>query len=478
MKKLNKLSLAPLVFLMLGAVIGSGFSDLPANMAKRAGTVGILLGWAVTGMGMLALVLVYKNLSLRKPNLNSGISSYARAGFGDYIGFNSAWGYWVSAVCANASYFVIIFNALAYFFPSLFERDHLTLVAFIGGTAIIWFIQYLVCKGVRKAAMLNVVVQIAKFMPILLFLTILIAVFNIDKFSFDFFCSDNELSNLGAQVKSIMLVTVWVFIGIEGAIVLSERAKQRKDIGRATLIALACALLIYMLISLLTLGYMSRQEVAALDTPSTAYILEQIVGTWGAAVINIGLVISILGAMLGWTILASEVIFVGAKDKLLPKIFTKENRRQAPVNSLLLTNVFSQILLIITFLSAAAYEVIFFIATTAILIPYLLSGMYGMKLSITGETYDTNPAGRRMDIFIATTSTIYAIWLVYAAGIVNLLVVSILYAPGILLYAKVRKENGIKIFNNRVEIVIFTVISIMAVIAAIMLIMGIISLTP
>jgi len=472
MKKLSKLSLASLVFLMLGTVIGSGFSDLPANMAKRAGTVGILLGWAVTGIGIVALVLVYKNLSIRKPNLNSGITSYARAGFGDYIGFNSAWGYWVSAVCANASYFVIIFNALAYFFPTIFERDHLTIEAFIGGTAIIWFIQFLVCKGVNKAAILNMVVQIAKFIPILLFLVILIAVFNIDKFSFDFFSAETGFSGLGTQVKSIMLVTVWVFIGIEGAVVLSERAKLRKDIGRATLIALACALLIYILISLLTFGYMSRQEVAALNTPSTAYILEQIVGTWGAAVINIGLVTSVLGAMLGWTILASEVIHVGAKDKLMPKIFAKENRCHAPVSSLLLTNSLSQILLIITFLSAAAYEAIFFIATTAILIPYLLSGMYGMKLSITGETYDKKPAGRKKDIFIATISTIYAIWLIYAAGIENLLVVSILYAPGILLYAKVRRENGKKVFSKPFDIIIFAVITVMAVIASYMLLTG------
>jgi len=401
MKKISKLSLAPLVFLMLGSIIGSGFSDLPANMAKRAGSVGILLAWIVTGVGILALVLVYRNLSLRKPDLNNGIASYARAGFGDYIGFNSAWGYWVSAVCANASYFVIIFNALAYFFPRIFERDHLTIEALIGGTAIIWLIQYLVCKGVRLAALLNVVVQIAKFMPVLLFLIILIAVFNINKFSYDFLGADTSLSSLGTQVKSVMLVTVWVFIGIEGAIVLSERAKIRKDIGRATIIAMFCALLIYMLISLLTFGYVSQQEAATLHTPSTAYILEQIVGPWGAAAVNCGLVISVLGAMLGWTILASEVIYVGAKDKLMPQIFAKENRRNAPVSSLLLTNSLSQVLLVITFLSSAAYEVVFFIAATAILLPYLLSGMYGMKLAIIGETYRQNPKGRKMDIFIA-----------------------------------------------------------------------------
>jgi arginine:ornithine antiporter/lysine permease len=430
------------------------------------------LSWLVTGVGILTLVLVYRNLSLRKPNLNNGVVSYARAGFGDYIGFNSAWGYWISSVCASASYFVIIFNALAYFFPDIFERDHLTIAAFIGGSAIIWFIQYLISKGVRKAAMLNVVVQIAKFLPILLFLIVLLIVFNVDKFTFDFFSADTGLTGLGAQVKSVMLVTVWVFIGIEGAVVVSERAEVRKDIGRATIIALVCALLIYMLISLLTFGYMSQQAAAALNTPSTAYILEQIIGSWGAAIVNLGLVISVLGALLGWTILGAEVLYVGAKDRLMPKIFAKENRCNAPVNSLLLTNGLLQVLLVITLLSSAAYEVIFFIAATAILLPYLLSGMYGMKLTITGETYNEQPKGRKKDIFIATVCTVYAIWLVYAAGIENLLVVSMLYAPGILLYAKVQRENNKKIFNNRFDIAVFIVITAMAVIATFMLITG------
>jgi arginine:ornithine antiporter/lysine permease len=320
--------------------------------------------------------------------------------------------------------------------------------------------------------MLNVVVQIAKFLPILLFLIIVLFVFNIEKFSFDFLGTETSFSNIGIQVKSIMLVTVWVFIGIEGAIVLSERAKIRTDIGKATIIAMVCALLIYMLISLLPFGYMSQQEISALDTPATAYILEQIVGHYGAAVVNIGLVISVLGAMLGWTILATEVIYVGAKDKLMPKMFAKENRHNAPVNSLLLTNSLSQILLIVAFLSAAAYEVIFFIAATAMLLPYLLTGMYGMKLTITGETYNKKPKGRKKDLFIATICTIYAIWLVYAAGIENLLVVSILYTPGILLYAKVQRENGKKIFSNQFDIIVFAVITLMSVIAAVMLVTG------
>jgi arginine:ornithine antiporter/lysine permease len=62
--------------------------------------------------------------------------------------------------------------------------------------------------------------------------------------------------------------------------------------------------------------------------------------------------------------------------------------------------------------------------------------------------------------------------LVYAAGIENLLVVSILYAPGIFLFAKVQQENGKKVFNNKFDIVLFAVITVTAVIAVFMLITG------
>ena len=51
-----------------------------------------------------------------------------------------------------------------------------------------------------------------------------------------------------------MLVTLWVFIGIEGASVYSARAANRADVGRATLLGFAGALGIYVLVSLLATG--------------------------------------------------------------------------------------------------------------------------------------------------------------------------------------------------------------------------------
>ena len=70
-----------------------------------------------------------------------------------------------------------------------------------------------------------------------------------------------------------MLVTLWVFIGIEGAVVFSSRAKNRKDVGRATILGLVGTLIIYMLVSLLSVGIMNQEDVANLSNPSMAYLL-------------------------------------------------------------------------------------------------------------------------------------------------------------------------------------------------------------
>ncbi|WP_207810185.1 MULTISPECIES: amino acid permease, partial [unclassified Pseudomonas] len=73
--------------------------------------------WAITAVGMLTLAFVFQTLANRKPDLDGGVYAYAKAGFGDYMGFSSAWGYWISAWLGNVGYFVLLFSTLGYFFP-------------------------------------------------------------------------------------------------------------------------------------------------------------------------------------------------------------------------------------------------------------------------------------------------------------------------------------------------------------------------
>ena len=113
----NKLKLGALIALVVGSMVGGGIFSLPQNIANSAGAGATLIGWLITGVGMLTLAFVFQTLANRKPELDGGVYAYAKAGFGDYMGFSSAWGYWISAWIGNVSYMVLLFSTLGYFFP-------------------------------------------------------------------------------------------------------------------------------------------------------------------------------------------------------------------------------------------------------------------------------------------------------------------------------------------------------------------------
>ena len=113
----GKLTLLPLTALVVGSMIGGGVFNLPSDMSRGASPGAIIIGWIITGIGMLMLAFVYQTLAVRKPDLNAGPYAYAKAGFGEFVGFNSAWGYWLSAFLGNVAYAVAIFSALSYFAP-------------------------------------------------------------------------------------------------------------------------------------------------------------------------------------------------------------------------------------------------------------------------------------------------------------------------------------------------------------------------
>ena len=79
--------------------------------------------------------------------------------------------------------------------------------------------------------------------------------------------------DLGTQIVSTMIALVWVFTGIEGAVVISGRAKYARDVGRATVIGFISVFVLYLIISLESMGVMPRAQMAELATPSMAGIL-------------------------------------------------------------------------------------------------------------------------------------------------------------------------------------------------------------
>ncbi|EIK95363.1 arginine/ornithine antiporter [Pseudomonas sp. M47T1] len=460
----QKLRLGALIALVVGSMIGGGIFSLPQNMAERAEAGAILIGWAITAVGMLMLALVFQSLANRKPKLDSGVYAYAKAGFGDYMGFSSAWGYWISAWLGNVGYFVLLFSTLGYYFPVFGQGN--TPVAIGCASLLLWAVHFLVMRGIKEAAFINQVTTVAKVVPLLMFVIIAAVAFKADIFTQDIWGAGTpSLGSVIQQVRHMMLVTVFVFIGIEGASVYSGRAEKRSDVGKATVVGFLGVLALLVLVNVLSLGVMTQAQLAGLQNPSLAAVLEHIVGPWGALLISLGLAVSLLGALLSWALLCAEILFATARDHTMPRFLKKENANAVPVNALWMTNLMIQLFLLIILVSAGTYNSLIYLASSMILVPYLWSAAYAVLLAVRGETYEGRAALRQRDLLIGGAALLYALWLLYAGGLKYLLLSALLYAPGVVLFAKAKREQGQPLFTGW-EKLIFAAVLLGAALAA------------
>ena len=457
-KESKTLGLLPLTALVIGSIIGSGIFNLMSNLSAGASLMAILIGWAITGIGMFFLVLSFRNLNKKRPDLDAGIFSYAEAGFGKFMGFNSAWGYWISAWIGNVAYATLMFSSLGYFF-NVFNGGQ-NLASVIGASVVLWGGHFLILRGVKSAGFTNVIVTVAKIIPIAIFILAAYAAFKLNIFTADIWGTASkgfEFSSVLDQVRSTMLVTVWVFIGIEGAVVFSGRAKKRSDVGKATFLGLFTVLAIYLLVSVLSLGLMTRPDLAALGQPAMASLLQSVVGTWGAALVNVGVIVSIAGAWLAWTMFAFELPYQAALRGTFPAVFKKENKKGTPVVALLVTNLLVQAFLFTFLISNSAYVFAYSLATTTILIPYAFTAFYQVKYSLQEKKGTPH---RALNITAGVVASVYALWLVYAAGLDYLLLTAIVYAPGILVFAWARmrqKKNPFTFVESMIAVVLIAV---------------------
>ncbi|HBR1703961.1 TPA: amino acid permease [Klebsiella pneumoniae] len=457
----KKLGLSALTALVLSSMLGAGVFSLPQNMAAVASPSALLIGWAITGVGILFLAFAMLLLTRIRPDLDGGIFTYAREGFGELIGFCSAWGYWLCAVIANVSYLVIVFSALSFFTDTPELRlfgDGNTWQSIVGASVLLWVVHFLVLRGVQTAAGINLVATLAKLLPLGAFVALAALAFQLDTFRLDF--SGLALGvPVWEQVKNTMLITLWVFIGVEGAVVVSARARHKRDVGRATLLAVLSALAVYLLVTLLSLGVVPRSELAEMRNPSMAGLMVRLMGSWGEIVIAAGLIVSVCGAYLSWTIMAAEVPFLAATHKAFPRLFARQNSNNAPSASLWLTNISVQVSLVLIWLTGSDYGTLLTIASEMILVPYLLVGAFLLKIA-------TRPPHKA----VAIGACIYGIWLLYASGPVHLLLSVVLYAPGLLVFLYARRTHQHDRSLKRREVALIGLLLVAAVPATWMLV--------
>src|SRR5262249_15211912 len=325
----QKLPLLALTGMVVGSMVGSGIFSLPSTFANATGPFGAMVAWVIAAGGMYTLARVFQALAERKPDLDAGVYAYAKAGFGDYPGFLSALGYWIGSCIGNVSYWVLIKSTLGAFFPAFGDGN--TVVAIVAASIGIWIFHFTILRGIQQAAFINTIVTIAKIVPILIFILILSFAFKRDLFQANFWGGQGMPDkSLFDQVRATMLVTVFVFLGIEGASVYSRYARKRSDVGAATILGFLSVTALMVLVTLLPYAVLKRADIAAIRQPSMAGVLESVVGHWGAVFISVGLLVSVLGAYLAWSLICAEVLSAAARKGDMPKVFATENANKVP----------------------------------------------------------------------------------------------------------------------------------------------------
>lgn len=469
MMETKKWGLWILTTFVIGNMVGGGIFMLPANLAQVASPSGATLAWLATGFGVFMIALVFGNLATRKPELKAGPQSYAQNLFsspkaGKVAGYSMAWGYWAANWAATASVIISFAGYLTTFFPIMqskkilfsigsFQLEYGKFLTFIICTVMLWGIQFILSKSFNAAGKLNLTATITKVIGFLLFVIVTVFVFdaaNLGNAKAFIDASGNKVG-LGGQVNSGAIATLWAFIGIETAVMLSNRAKSQNDVKKATMIGLIISLLIYIGITLLTMGALPQDQLKESQKPLVD-ALGMVIGHSGTYIMALLALISLFGSTVGWIVVSSEVPYQAAKVGLFPKFFAKTNKSGSPIKSLSITNVMTQIFLFSTISGTVteAYNFAIVVATLAYLIPYLVSAIYQLKLVITGETYDKIKGSRKVDGIITVLAIIYSIWVIktgtadmktFLLGI-GLFVVGLIFYPFIMREQKGKKADA------------------------------------
>ncbi|MBE3569941.1 MAG: amino acid permease [Bacillales bacterium] len=444
-----------LTMFVVGNMVGGGVFMLPANLAQVSSPWGATLAWIATGLGVFMIALVFGNLSIRKPELKAGPQSYAQAMFsspnaGRVAGYSMAWGYWAANWAATASVIISFAGYLTTFFPIMqskkllwsagsFQLEVGKLTTFLVCTVMLWGIQWILTRSFDGAGKINLTATVAKVLGFTLFVVFTIFAFDQSNLgnAKQFVDSAGKAVSLGGQVNGAAISALWAFIGIESAVMLSNRAKSQGDVKKATLLGLLISMLIYIAITLLTMGALSQDELRESQKPLVD-ALGQVIGSAGTYIMAILALISLFGSTVGWIVVSSEVPYQAAKTGLFPIFFAKTNRKGSPVNSLTLTNLMTQIFLFstISHTVSRAYNFVIVVATLAYLIPYLVSAVYQLKLVTTGETYGVAKGARRIDGVITVLALVYSIWVI-KTGTADMKTFSLgigLFVVGLLLY--------------------------------------------
>lgn len=403
----RKLGLWMATALVVGNMIGSGVFLLPSSLAEY-GPIS-LVAWGFTAAGAILLALVFARLARAYPR-TGGPYAYARKAFGDFVGFQTAWGYWIAVWAGNAAIAVAFVGYMAHFWPAL--GDDKALAAAVG-LAAIWLLTAVNAYGVREGGAVQVATTVIKLVPLLLIA--FGGLFFIKSGNFGEFNASGD-SAFGA-VTGAAALTLWAFIGLESATVPAEDVRDpEKTIPRATIAGTAVTALIYILGTVAVLGLVPAAALATSTAPF-ADAADAAFGGWAADLVAAGAAISAFGALNGWILLQGQIPFAAARDGLFPRAFARTGRGGTPIVGLVVSSVLVTGLMVMNYNASLVDQFTFIIllATLTTVIPYAYAAAAELVLLATDRAAFS---GRRLagSAVIALLAFGYSVWAIAGSG--------------------------------------------------------------
>lgn len=340
----------------------------------------------------------------------------------------------------------MVMDALNYFMPGYFQGGN-NLASIIGTSILIWGFNFLTLAGVRDAGFVNTIGTFAKLIPLVLFVFILVYALNYQQITTNIWGDSaiNPANNLSlsifSQILSPLDVALWSFIGIEGAVVLSGRVKNKKDIARATFWGFFISLTLCVLVSVLPFGILTQHQLSQIPTPSTTGVLKAVVGNWGEWLINIGVVISVLAAWLAWTMLCAELPMSAAQNGTFPKLFAKKNSKGAASASLWISSGLMQLVILLVYFSHNAWLTLLNVSAVMVLPAYFVSAAYLLKLSISDDFKHNFPKHRLRILLTSMIGLLFCLFMVYASSYQYVIMTPFLLTCGLPFFIIASKEN-------------------------------------
>ena len=420
--------------LVVGNMIGSGVFLLPASLAAF-GSIS-LVGWVFTAAGSLLLAWVFARMARGFPR-TGGPYAYGRRAFGDFVGFQTAWAYWIAAWIGNVAIAVAFVGYLGYF--DRFGLDHLAgsstgdhVLQAVVAAAAIWILTLVNVRGVRSGGLMQGVTTLLKLIPLVG--VALIGLFFMHSGNFSPF--NGSGGSIWHGVSGSAALTLWAFIGLESATIPAEDVRDpEKNVARATMIGTSVAAVVYILGTVAVMGILGNEVLQGSQAPF-ADAAKEAFGGWAGTAVAIGAIISTFGCLNGWILLQGQMPFAAARDGLFPKAFGKLNKWGAPGVGIVVSSILLTLLMIPTYNSSTVSRFTDFIllATTTTLIAYVYGASAQLMLIIHDkERFAVGHVVR--EVVIALLATAYAIWAFYGAGYRSAAWAMMLVFAGIPFYA-------------------------------------------